>query len=895
MKRKIAVTLLSAVFTLAGAAGISACAKPGGSGDKSAQNADFVTYRKKVVSVLKDNGIFVNDFDVGEEKTAQGKTNAVTASYPEHSSVIQQIIMSGNPQEDYEGAKNDRDSIFEQTFYLSLVIGDAISNYYNEKNLYGITVYFEEWNQYFEILKNGDNDIVQCYSPSVGGQSESVITLELEYKNATDYSFTCMQIWDNQQIYCYGNSAKEYFLVCRDTGVDNNNFIRYMPAENTGYFCDSLEAVNACYELIKDSIKAVDQAPIKAIKDEVKYSLTPEQSQNTLDKYFKNTGSGGVERHGVEYSEINGKKVAIGYFAKGENRIEIPGDVQYISNRFTVEDNEGTVTELYIPASVKAVINMENGETAPSSEFYLDVYDIKANNLKILTGVTVENGSTLFMPGTGHLKSPEGEYVYFSNCPLDEFTTDMVTDKLLNALHEGNYSRLFTNITELTLNLCEDVIKMNAVYEYVLPAMQSLTTLNLYGDFTRYTNIDTVRIELNNSVVVNCEFECNWNQYDRSPAPALAFIRNRGNSATVNLKGLSRVDAVNSDGATVIVNSDAPEYLYTALSVPLPSTDENVTVNFSNDGLTPEQVDIFTFKPNTRSDGINLTAVLNYNISEVTATVPDKLGVTVNALEIRNTLANRIELNPSLKYILIEDENHERAITLKYNGTKEQFERDIQIICYVDNYTYTLEYDGGSEIISGMFNVPDEELCTVTVNFGGETLVFDHIRKNNELNLDIILDGEAVKGLLEDGATYAWLGDDSSVTPVYHDVYYTDLGKVTPAGDTAYTLVKLKAEPDGTQLINIDNGEISGTLIINWLSGYAYTESGLLYKGDTYFQSDNIKLTQENIFYCDSKDNDPVTGEPVGQKKLTVKFKIIVDADGYLTAETDTVTEGYDG
>lgn len=457
-KKKIAVTLLSAVFTVAGVAGLTACSGNGGGGggtvDKASQNPDFVAYRKKVVTVLKDNDMFVNDFDNPSAEASAQHPTAQAAAYPEHSSAIRDIIINANPEEDVEAVKSDRNSIFEQTLSISLVIGDALSNYYDEKNFYDIPVYFEEYDQYFEVVKNGDNDLVRCYTPATEYQSASVLTMELVYKSGDDYSFTCMQIWDDQQIYCYGNSQKEYILLCRDqSGKNNNNFIRYMPDESAGYYCTSETAVNECYDLVKDAVEAVDPAPIETLKTRVRYSFNQGQSRTVTEKYFKRPDN--VARpEGIQLTEMQGRQVATSYYADGETRAEIPDGTQYIYEDFYIDDEQGTITELVIPASVKAVIDGNGNETSPADFFRLNLRTQQGE--KVLQSVTVKSGSTLFKAGAGNLYTAAGQLVYLANSPMDELDFSVFENgEVLRYFEDGLYTRIFDNISEITLDVTE--------------------------------------------------------------------------------------------------------------------------------------------------------------------------------------------------------------------------------------------------------------------------------------------------------------------------------------------------------------------------------------------------------------------------------------------------------
>lgn len=56
-------TLLLAIILIVCCVALLACDPNNDNVDKASQNAEFVSFRKKIVTILKDNGIFVNDLD----------------------------------------------------------------------------------------------------------------------------------------------------------------------------------------------------------------------------------------------------------------------------------------------------------------------------------------------------------------------------------------------------------------------------------------------------------------------------------------------------------------------------------------------------------------------------------------------------------------------------------------------------------------------------------------------------------------------------------------------------------------------------------------------------------------------------------------------------------------
>lgn len=78
MKTKSRFTVFAIVCAVVCAClfGLAACGNGSDGTDKASKNAEFVEYRNKIVSILKDNSVYVNDFSDVEQAEKEFKNGA---------------------------------------------------------------------------------------------------------------------------------------------------------------------------------------------------------------------------------------------------------------------------------------------------------------------------------------------------------------------------------------------------------------------------------------------------------------------------------------------------------------------------------------------------------------------------------------------------------------------------------------------------------------------------------------------------------------------------------------------------------------------------------------------------------------------------------------------------
>ncbi len=900
MKRKFLIALLLLVSVLCLSFGLVACGRNNSDDtDKAKQNAEFVEYRKAVVSVLKDNGIFVNDYDnvtgVKKSKATNNKSVTLATSWKEDKNPIKNLLQKPEYWQNAEDYAFAQRQVYAISLRLSLCIGDGITTYFGEKNFYGITVKIGDI--YLKVTKAGnDTYTIQGYTlqGSDGNTFELFDFITLRYTSVNDYDFTFIE-WNNQSSYFgYGNSDKELLLV-------SENDVIYSPDSARFYATQDSETVSQCAEQVQYA-KPTNVEPFIALKGEVRYTIDGGQSDALFDKYFKDVQSTIGEQKGLETEDIDGRKVACSYRAiDGETTVEIPYGTEYLAERFVVYDKIGNVKNLVIPSTVKGVVQTNDPKTG---ELLNEFRTIDPENLEIslivdnidkifvFEKISVDKNNSIFKSENGSLYTVSGKIVYLADSPLKEFNLDMFNDRIIGLINEGIYKHVFENMTEITLGVNNE--KCDAVLQNVLPQMKFLTTLYLNGAVIDNSQI---YITVNKDLTVNCEFDCGWDY--KGWLPRLQFRSERSANVTVNLKNMAHLVDINTENVRVTVNTDLPKKFYEQTGQNVPSDGGDISYNFSEKYLTDEQADVLHFELHNRSGQPELKASLSSFETQINSVrIPEEVaGYRVTALELWETDISQIELTDNIRYILIESFDEQNTLTIKYDGTAERFETNIQIICFADTYSFTLAYNGGTKQMSGTKNIPQSDLCTVTMDIGTEQLVIENVRKGRPINFDYNIKTK-VAAVLSKGCYYAFFDGKDVVIPVYcnfDDTYMSvDFGEITPTSDITYKLVKLHCDSDDfLQNVNLSKNGFTLTGTINWQAQTALVENAnVTYNGNPVFVADTIKLNNTNRFYIEGNfENDK--GEPVSQKFIDITFKIYVDNDGYLAVDLDTVKEQY--
>lgn len=823
--------------------------------DKANANADFVAYRKKVVAILKDNGIFVNDLDSPAAKnSAKSSVNVAFAADGQAASDNISDFASVMQKPEYLADSSNYDFALKQVFgmslKMSLCLGDGISNYFDETAFFNIPVSLS--GMYLAVSEQGDVNTVRSYSPSNSdGGFDTYEKIDLDFKSATDYSFKVVSA-NNGTMYASGNAQKQFIMI-------GGHEVVYSPNGTTFYETDDEDVVAQCYAILGESALTINKSEFTALKSNVRYTFTDAQVSALTDKYFKDIQSSTAERQGLQFTTAKGVRYADSYIAiNNETEIEIPTGTEYISDNFTIYDKSGTVKSLYIPKSVKGVVQLQDPKTGQEystpkiitsglnmDTFRLDlVYQPNENaepTPKVFSRVSVENSSPLFASGTGHLKSKDGEYLCVADvtlAALDEKLFDYsVTASIEEGFRHGYYGRLFDNVTELDFDINEQSEDSSRFYEIFMSRFNNLTHVSLHGEINENTNTD-FNFYASKDLSVDVEYANTWLTNFRGGRLLFASADGKSHNVTVNLKGLSTVNEIIADGVKATLNIEAAEVLYDSCRIPKPDTDGDVTVRFADGSLTDAQK-TYLYNPHTRSGNTELSARFIYEKgSQSTVEIPASIGMPVTQVELFDEgNVTEVKFGSNIKYIVFDTENSHLSYNIKYDGSIADFEQ-IQIICYASSYSFNVVCNDGTRQYSGERQIPDYERCTITVTYpapeGGKNsivIVWAKGRSLDEIRQEQIV---CVPYFLVDSDGVIFGEISNSGDGDIHN-FSVIIGGAKIKGDLVLEAVEANTDPQDVEII-ADGLTLRGTfdgygflniseLSISFSNGYVYNDN----------------------------------------------------------------------
>lgn len=526
VKKKIiflSVLLILTVIALV----LSACDPNADTVDKASQNAQFVSFRKKVVRILKDNGIFVNDLDgASVSASVQSGTPADRADllYAGDDKITQigKVLARSEYSVNADGYDFALKQVYSIALKMSLCVGDGMLNYFDEKEFYNIPVYIPD--MFIVITEDGNKSCMYGYQKTSDGV-EHVQKIEVVFNSDDDYYFTVTEPTGDwiaaddygDQMYFYGDSDRR-FLMFR-AGYESV----YTPNGTDFYETHDETALNDCFGILGKQTFECNIAEYRKIKDNVKHTFTNEQSTALMDKYFKDVQSSIQDRPSeFIYQDCGGKNVLMGYYAnEGETEVAIPSGVKYISSQFLIEDYSGAVTSLVIPATVAEIIDSDGN---PCSDANYVRFELSGQSgAKLLQNITVQQGSPLFKSGSGHLTLKNGVCIYALDAACENLDVDVIMRAYAQSLLEIQYKRVF-QITADTVNIRLDDIARGTLYgfdEYtVIEQLQKVLNASSVSEYDvsvsltdgdNEQNFGSLRLEteLNSDVTVNVNFgEC---------------------------------------------------------------------------------------------------------------------------------------------------------------------------------------------------------------------------------------------------------------------------------------------------------------------------------------------------------------------------------------------------
>ncbi len=364
MKKKVIfITIILAVI-IASVALLAACNPTQTTEDKSFANAEFVGFRQKIVKVLKDNGIFVNDLDAKHKNTAMpsGDNKFSLMSAKAELSDFDKIMVKPEfvaSSEDYDFAIKQ---VFGVSMKMSLCLGDGISNYFGETSFFDIPVKIGD--SYMSVSEDGNVNTVRAYSPYESGYGDIFDKIVLEFQSDKEYTFTSLSLGNGSAMFASGNSDKQFILINKLN--ESESEIIYSPNGREFYFSNKQTEFEACLNVVGDEAFSVDKDKFYSNKNHVRYEFSEEQNQALTDKYFKEIQSDQStdQRQGVNTITKGGITYADRYFEFQNNTVAvIPDGTEYISKEFIIDDTTNTINSLSIPSSLKGVVQTHDEKT----------------------------------------------------------------------------------------------------------------------------------------------------------------------------------------------------------------------------------------------------------------------------------------------------------------------------------------------------------------------------------------------------------------------------------------------------------------------------------------------------------------------------------------------------
>jgi hypothetical protein len=179
--------------------------------------------------------------------------------------------------------------------------------------------------------------------------------------------------------------------------------------------------------LIENEFTGIDQVAMRQIQTNAKYTVNEEKWEEASAVFLSDGGDGVTQ---VPYGWADENQTVLSSYRCFETtkRIEIPARVRYLTNNFSISYDEGVepTEELFIPKTVigiKGFNQVDNPNPTPDAGMP-SLIDLTAKDFRIqtwnwqpLNNIIVEDGSTLFMAGEGHLRAIDGEVVCYLNRP----------------------------------------------------------------------------------------------------------------------------------------------------------------------------------------------------------------------------------------------------------------------------------------------------------------------------------------------------------------------------------------------------------------------------------------------------------------------------------------------
>ncbi len=649
----------------------------------SAYNAEYEEYSKKVISIMDKIGI-LDAATLGKDSETEGASaRLLSNTYSSNSDEIWDILEDVDDPEVKDLYYTYQDA-FEQTYFIPLIVGRAISEYYGEASFYGVKVN-TPWNQYVETTKNGNTTTTRVYTPA--GEvfdKETFIVMNMNYVSLDNYtlSFLVFNI-DESRLY-YFNLDHEGNLIAYSYNIDGeeyNNFVLYSHDRFDGYKITDMTICNSIKTLIIDEFRSVNKDSIKTIKNNVSYNIDATKWDWASGYFFGGSEDGHVVDHYSFIDEDSSVLASIGSDGT-KTTFTIPRNVRYLSTHLLVgmsqTDKSSDTITLVIPETVRGIKKYDGNRNlidASTDELIVSTHDGKT-----LANIQVAQGSPLFMAGEGDLRDLEGNVIYHMNKPVAGGVMDanLMIKKFVGD-HSGavirdyeNKSAYVNSITTLNYELDPNT---NDTLERITGLFPNLRTINISGEGEMNNNNSIMLRLASNDITINVNATGNFaisTDFQRIPSNHVLNVLNSNIEFDYyDVSNTVRANVPWSRDYHQLMGNEAPLW-----RIPI----ENITFGVD------EYAHILS-KVNYQKIGNGLKVTID--TTEVSSlTLPNAYySLEFNEVEIWGSSSNSyISLSRGVDsltlYNMSELNNYGRSLTIEYEGTYDEFESILNISEY---------------------------------------------------------------------------------------------------------------------------------------------------------------------------------------------------------------------
>ena len=670
---------------------------------KAVDNAEFDEYSSMLLSIMYDIGLV--DMDEPVAKVNRNGAATLANNFEDNKDEIWDIIENEESKQSVDIYYSYLD-VFEQTFYIPLIMGDALKNYYGVSTFYGVKSN-TPFGQYVMTTSNNNvNKTTYVYSPvSTVFETEMFLVMDLNYTNVDNYRIESIMFNpDYSRLYyaCLDDDGKFFFLEHNISDGTNYSHIRYSNGGFAGYEITDMTVINNVKAMIMEEFSSINNDSIRDVGNNVKYNVSTKHWNLAMEKYLPGAG---LTEESIIYSYADSENTILASIHTDGTVTDlvIPRTIRYLSEFFVVSVDNVNYSEvtLTIPSTVVGIKNNDMGTIVD-----VDVEDFKLNtaNYKAIGNIIVEEGSTLFRSGEGHLYSTSGKRLYTLNV-ADPTGVLNVNDVTFDPAAFDERPLYTNSIHTVNFTLDEDLRLMD-----LTRSLSNLRTINITGECASSCNVDittksdnlTVNLNVSGQVYVSVMF-------DKSPSVHKVNVLNsearisygyeNGSSAKVTLPWSKSYYDLFNMSEQLFISPHAQESditfatdAYDALSNTFITVLENNKMKLE---MTSDNVQTLVIPEDYY--GRRFTEV-NIRIGEnkiIDVTLPS----SVTKLYINADFAD----------------NYGKDSTIRFNGTLDEFKTIIQneeyqrfrvnLICndYTGVYSHyviqaTLNYNGTSEI-----------------------------------------------------------------------------------------------------------------------------------------------------------------------------------------------------